>query len=40
MEHEVRAAVGGTVTEIHVAAGEQVQAGRLLVVLDPQDSDG
>jgi acetyl/propionyl-CoA carboxylase alpha subunit len=35
MEHEVRAVAGGTVSEVHVAAGEQVEAGRLLVVVDP-----
>ena len=34
MEHEVRAPADGTVTEVHVAAGEQVEAGRLLVVID------
>jgi propionyl-CoA carboxylase alpha chain len=34
MEHEVRAPTGGTVTEVHVTAGEQVEAGRLLVVVD------
>ena len=32
MEHEVRAPSDGIVTEVHVAAGEQVDAGRLLVV--------
>ena len=34
MEHEVQAPADGTVTEVHVAAGEQVEAGRLLVVID------
>jgi biotin carboxyl carrier protein len=33
MEHEVRSPAGGTVTEVHVVAGEQVDAGRLLVVI-------
>jgi geranyl-CoA carboxylase alpha subunit len=33
MEHQVRAPVAGTVTELHVAAGAQVDAGALLAVL-------
>jgi propionyl-CoA carboxylase alpha chain len=43
MEHEVHAHGGGTVTEVHVEAGEQVEAGRLLVVVDEGgvvDTDG
>ena len=38
MEHEVKASADGTVTEVHVTAGEQVEAGRLLVVLTPDES--
>jgi propionyl-CoA carboxylase alpha chain len=33
MEHAVRASAAGTVTEVHVAAGEQVDAGALLAVV-------
>jgi biotin carboxyl carrier protein len=39
MEHEVRSPAGGTVTEVHVVAGEQVDAGRLLVVISPVGPD-
>jgi len=38
MEHEVKATTGGTVSEVHVEAGEQVQAGRLLVVVAPDEA--
>jgi biotin carboxyl carrier protein len=33
MEHEVKATTGGIVAEVHVSAGEQVESGRLLVVI-------
>ena len=33
MEHTVRAAEAGTVRAIHVAAGDQVEADRLLAVV-------
>jgi propionyl-CoA carboxylase alpha chain len=38
MEHEVRAPAGGTVAEVHVAPGDQVEAGRLLVVVHEEDA--
>jgi biotin carboxyl carrier protein len=39
MEHEVKATTGGTVAEVHVATGEQVESGRLLVVITPDEPD-
>ncbi|MHB8438724.1 MAG: biotin/lipoyl-containing protein [Acidimicrobiales bacterium] len=36
MEHEVHAPAAGIVREVHVEAGEQVEAGRLLVVVEEQ----
>ena len=38
MEHEIKASAAGTVTEIHVSAGEQVEAGRLLAVVFADES--
>jgi propionyl-CoA carboxylase alpha chain len=40
MEHEVKATASGTVTEVHVVAGEQVESGRLLVVIAPDETAG
>jgi acetyl/propionyl-CoA carboxylase alpha subunit len=40
MEHEVKATASGTVTEVHVVAGEQVESGRLLVVIAPDETVG
>ncbi|MGH9016804.1 MAG: acetyl/propionyl/methylcrotonyl-CoA carboxylase subunit alpha [Acidimicrobiales bacterium] len=40
MEHEVKVAAGGTVAEVHVSVGEQVDAGRLLVVVTPDEPGG
>ena len=37
MEHTVRSAEAGTVTEIRHAAGDRVDAGDLLVVIQPRD---
>ena len=34
MEHEIRASHGGVVAEVAVAPGDQVESGRLLVVID------
>jgi propionyl-CoA carboxylase alpha chain len=39
MEHEIVAPADGTVAELPVAEGEQVEAGALLVVID-EDGDG
>jgi pyruvate/2-oxoglutarate dehydrogenase complex dihydrolipoamide acyltransferase (E2) component len=35
MEHAVHAAAAGTVTEVDVAEGDQVETGRILVVVEP-----
>ena len=35
MEHAVRAGAAGSVAEVHVAAGDQVDAGALLAVVTP-----
>jgi biotin carboxyl carrier protein len=35
-EHRVRAALAGTVGEIRVAAGDQVDADEVLVVVEPE----
>jgi propionyl-CoA carboxylase alpha chain len=35
MEHTVRAPFDGTVTEVRVALGEQVDTGAVLVVVEP-----
>ncbi|MGH9030020.1 MAG: biotin/lipoyl-containing protein, partial [Acidimicrobiales bacterium] len=35
MEHEVRAQVDGTVGAVNVKAGQQVEAGAVLVVVEP-----
>ena len=40
MEHEIRAHSAGTVTEVHVTAGNQVDAGRLLVVVGEAGETG
>ena len=37
MEHRILAAAQGTITEIHFAAGEQVQQGSVLLAMDVQD---
>jgi propionyl-CoA carboxylase alpha chain len=39
MEHAVHAEGAGTVTAIHVSVGEQVETGRVLVVVEPDDDD-
>ena len=39
MEHEVRSPAAGRITEVHAAPGQQVEAGRLLVVLSPDGGD-
>ena len=36
MEHALVAAFAGTVSEVRVRAGEQVQAEQLLVVVSPE----
>jgi biotin carboxyl carrier protein len=36
MEHRVTAPQAGTVTEVHVTAGQQVDADAVLVVVEPQ----
>jgi acetyl-CoA carboxylase carboxyltransferase component len=38
MEHAIEAGVGGTVTDVAVAAGDNVRAGDLLVVVAPTDA--
>jgi propionyl-CoA carboxylase alpha chain len=35
MEHAVHATTAGTVASVEVAEGDQVETGRLLVVVDP-----
>ena len=40
MEHAVHADGAGTVTAVHVAVGEQVETGRLLVVVVEADDEG
>lgn len=37
MEHRILAAAPGSITEIHFAAGEQVQQGSILLAMDEQD---
>jgi pyruvate/2-oxoglutarate dehydrogenase complex dihydrolipoamide acyltransferase (E2) component len=41
MEHRVTAPLAGTVTEVHVTPGQQVDADEVLVVVgDPTQGDG
>jgi biotin carboxyl carrier protein len=41
MEHTVHATAGGTVTEVDVAEGDQVETGRILVVVEGDaDAEG
>ncbi len=39
MEHAVHAAAAGTVTEVNVAEGDQVETGRVLVVVEADDAN-
>ena len=39
MEHAVHAGAAGTVTEVDVAEGDQVETGQILVVVEPDDGD-
>ncbi len=39
MEHPMRATEDGVVTEVRVTEGEQVEAGTLLLVVEPADED-
>jgi pyruvate/2-oxoglutarate dehydrogenase complex dihydrolipoamide acyltransferase (E2) component len=40
MEHAVEAAVDGTVTTVDVAEGDQVETGKILVVVEADGDDG
>jgi propionyl-CoA carboxylase alpha chain len=39
MEHPMTAPEDGIVTEVHVAVGEQVESGALLLVVEPAGDD-
>jgi len=39
MEHSIAAPVDGTVTAVHVTAGQGVDAGSPLVVFEPDDGE-
>jgi biotin carboxyl carrier protein len=39
MEHPIRAGEEGIVTAVHVAEGDQVEAGTLLLVVEAEQSE-
>jgi biotin carboxyl carrier protein len=39
MEHPMRAAVDGVVAAVHVAEGDQVEAGTLLLVVESDEAE-
>ena len=40
MEHPMQAAEAGTVAEILVSEGEQIEKGTLLLVVETEDAEG